>query len=106
MKKILLLFAVIAFIGCEKEDTRPDCEINSYGTMDVINNSDEVICFYVDGTLVREIPPRNQLDGHQLTTGSHTIRIEQWCNLIDNAVILFFDGTVASCERKFVSYPQ
>ena len=44
MKKVVLglvlgLFVLFAFNQCEKEDPKPDCEINNYGSVKVTNHT-------------------------------------------------------------------
>lgn len=44
MKKVLLtlvlgLFVIFAFNSCNKEDPKPDCEINDYGSVKVTNKT-------------------------------------------------------------------
>jgi hypothetical protein len=57
----LTLFS-LTINSCTKEDTRPDCEINKYGTITVSNNSTNPYNIYVDDVF------KTQLQGKSIST--------------------------------------
>jgi hypothetical protein len=54
MKSVILLILIvisstIVISSCKKTETKPDCEINKYGTITVSNSSSNPYNFYIDG---------------------------------------------------------
>jgi len=54
LKSILLLLTIfVTFTSCKTEgtifDTRPDCEVNRYGTITISNSSSNPYDIYIDG---------------------------------------------------------
>lgn len=51
MKRIFILtIFLISIVGCKKEDPKPECEVNKYGTITISNSSSNPYDIYIDGS--------------------------------------------------------
>jgi hypothetical protein len=58
MKKILFSLStiIIFFIfSCKKEEPKPDCEVNKYGTVTISNSSSNPYDVYIDGSYIMQL---------------------------------------------------
>lgn len=51
-----LLALIILFASCEKEPSKPDCEVKKYGTVTISNSSSNPYDIYVDNVLKLQLP--------------------------------------------------
>lgn len=79
MKKLSLLFiAVIAiFTSCQKEDTRPDCEKNNWGSFRVDSYLDDPYNVYVDGAYKGQVSAYGDVTYDKISSGTHATKYVQ-----------------------------
>lgn len=102
MKKVILSFAILALLSCEKEDDSLLCETNNTGEFQIINSSNDSYYIYIDNVYQRTLSASSYYKT-DVKAGFHLIKFEQADGFIFSATIEEFSGTVVQCEELVVS---
>jgi hypothetical protein len=75
MKKQILILTSILLLAlllpsCKKEDTRPDCEKNNFGTVTISNGSANPYDVYINGTFSRRVLGNTIVSKLQISAGN------------------------------------
>ena len=80
MKKFVLLTFTVStlfVISCTKEDTRPDCEKNNWGTLNVDNYLKSPYKVYIDGAYKGTVDAYGNVDYTSISSGTHATKYIQ-----------------------------
>ena len=104
MKKVLIaIIAVVMLISCEKEENKPECEINNTGTLQIINDENDPYRVYIDNQLYITLLPNTHIT-FSLSEGKHPIKIIQddgycWvCNPSEKD----YEISIYSCQEELI----
>ena len=76
--RILLLLILIAFfVSCAKEDTRPDCEKNNWGTLSVDSYKSDPYQVYIDNAYKGTVAAYGLVTYDKITAGTHATKYVQ-----------------------------
>ena len=91
------------FTSCEKEESKPECEINNTGTLQIINDENDPYRVYIDNLFYITLLPNTSIT-YSLSEGMHPVRLTQddgYC-WICNPDEKNYETSIYSCQEKII----
>ena len=107
MKKIyffLLAFSILFSLnGCIQEDTRPDCEKNDWGTVEVDSYLGNPYKVYIDGLYKGRVAAYGLVEYSNVSSGARTIKLVQESGFILYPTEYTYSANITDCNTSTVT---
>lgn len=99
MKKILLSAIVIVLftMGCAKEDTRPDCEKNNWGSLKVDSYLADPYDVSIDGAYKGQVAGYGDVTYDHISSGTHATKYTQASGYILYPTVYTLSVNITQC---------
>jgi hypothetical protein len=107
MRKLKFFVLIQGFLftmnGCVQEDTRPDCEKNDWGTVEIDSYLADPYKVYIDGMFKGRVVAYGLADFSNVSSGSRTIKLVQESGYILYPTEYTYSATVSDCNTSTVT---
>ena len=106
MKTVKLLFfglvviSTIAIFSCKKEDTRPDCEKNNWGSLEVDSWLDDPYSVYIDNAYKGTVAGWGNVTYNNISSGTHATKYIQNSGYILTPTTYTLSVTITQCQTS------
>lgn len=106
MRKTILigLLAVVILAGCEKEDTRPDCEKKGYYNLEITNGSNDTYMIHINNKYINDVKGK-QKKNYIVPKGFTKVYVKQKDGYILFATEKTYERTGKVCENLYLIIP-
>ena len=99
---VLMLGILFTLNGCVQEDTRPDCEKNDWGTVEIDSYLDDPYKVYIDGMYKGRVTAYGLVDFSNVSSGSRTIKLVQESGYTFYPTEYTYSASVSDCNTSTV----